>query len=71
MSQEKARSEYTKKSDRQPYRVHLPGFVTAQEVGLGDVIKRVTHAFAVKPCSSCERRADQLNRWLVFAGRAK
>jgi len=52
----------------EPHRVHLPGFLARQEIGLGDVIKRVTAAFGIKPCVGCERRAAWLNRWLVFSG---
>lgn len=54
-----------------PHRVRLPGFVSDEEIGLGDVIKRVTSTFGVRPCGGCERRAAALNRWLVFTGRAK
>ena len=36
--------------EREPYRVRLPGFISDQDVGLGDVIKRATHAIGVKPC---------------------
>jgi hypothetical protein len=54
-----------------PHRVRLPGFVTDEEIGLGDAIKRVTHAFGIRTCGGCERRAAALNRWFVFAGRAK
>ncbi len=50
-----------------PYRVRLPRFVTSEEVGVGDVIKRVTYAAGIKPCSACERRAAALNRRLVFS----
>jgi len=57
------------KSAREPYRVRLPGFVSEEEVGLGDVIKRATYAVGVKPCGGCERRAAALNRWMVFSGR--
>ncbi len=55
------------KNDRQPYRVRLPGFLVEEEVGLGDVIKRVTSTFGIQPCGGCERRAALLNRWLVFS----
>ena len=51
-----------------PHRVRLPGFISDEDVGLGDVIKRVTNAFGIKPCGGCERRAAALNRWLVFTG---
>jgi hypothetical protein len=54
-----------------PHRARLPGFVTDEDVGLGDVIKRVTHAMGIKTCGGCQRRADALNRWLVFTGRTR
>jgi hypothetical protein len=49
--------------------VRLPGFVSDEDLGLGDVIKRVTSAVGIKPCSGCEHRAEALNRWLAFSGR--
>jgi hypothetical protein len=57
------------KGERTPYRVRLPGFIRDENVGLGDVGTRVTHAFGIKPCGGCEHRAAVLNRWLVFSGR--
>lgn len=57
------------KSERRPYQVRLPGFISAEDVGLGDVIKRATQAVGVKPCGGCQRRAAALNRWLTFSGR--
>ena len=53
------------------YRVRLPGFVTDEEIGLGDVIKRATSYIGITPCGGCERRASALDRWVVFTGRAK
>ena len=53
----------------QPYRVRLPGFVRDEEIGLGDLVKRVTSTFGIRPCGGCERRAGTLNRWLAFSGR--
>jgi hypothetical protein len=50
----------------QPYRVRLPGFIT-EEVGLGDVIKRVTASVGIRPCGGCLRRAEALNRRVVFS----
>ena len=55
--------------ERLPYRVRLPGFITDEDLGLGDAIKRVTYAAGIKPCGGCERRAAALNRWMVFTGR--
>jgi hypothetical protein len=54
---------------RLPYRVGLPGFVTDEEIGLGDIVKRVASVAGLRPCGSCNPRADALNRRLVFAGR--
>lgn len=54
------------KSEPEPHRVRLPGFITEQEIGLGDVIKRTTTYLGIRPCGGCERRAEALNRWLVF-----
>jgi hypothetical protein len=60
------------KSESQPYRARLPRFVSDEEIGLGDAIKRVTSNFGIRTCGGCERRAAALNRWFVFTGtRAK
>lgn len=53
----------------QPYRVRLPGFVTEEEMGLGDVVKRMTYAMGITPCGGCDHRATVLNNWMVFSGR--
>ena len=58
-------------SEHPAHRVRLPGFITEEEIGLGDVFKRATSYIGIKPCGGCERRAAALNRWVVFAGRAK
>ena len=47
-------------SEHSPHRLRLPGFISDEEIGLGDVIQ---------PCAGCGRRADALNRWLVFTNR--
>jgi len=51
----------------QPYRARLPGFIVDEEIGLGDVLKRVTYRIGIEPCGGCRRRAAALNRWMVFA----
>lgn len=56
-------------SERLPYRMRLPGFISDQEIGLGDVIKRATSYVGIKPCGGCEARASALNRRLVFSPR--
>lgn len=63
--------EKTKSEHQQPYRARLPGFVSDEDIGLGDAIKHATYAFGIRPCGGCERRAAALNRWFVFTGRAK
>jgi hypothetical protein len=50
-----------------PHRVRLPGFITDEEIGLGDVIKRATSYFGIQACGGCEHRAAALNRWMVFS----
>ena len=57
------------KAEGQPFRVRLPGFLVEDtvDVGLGDVIKRVTYAAGIKPCGGCEKRAAALNRWMRFS----
>jgi hypothetical protein len=59
----------TEKRQRKPYQVRLPGFVSDQDIGLGDAIKRATSTVGIKPCGGCNRRAAALNRWMVFSGR--
>jgi hypothetical protein len=54
------------RSKDEPFRVRLPGFVRDEEIGLGDVVKRVTYAVGIRPCAGCERRAAALNRRIVF-----
>lgn len=56
-------------SDHPSRRVRLPGFITGEEIGLGDVVKRTTSYFGIRPCGGCEDRAAALNRWLVFSNR--
>ena len=53
-------------NEGQPYRIRLPGFIKEEEIGFGDVIKRVTYAIGIKPCTGCEKRAATLNRWIRF-----
>ncbi len=50
----------------EPYRVRLPAFISDDEIGLGDIVKRVTYAVGIKPCGGCERRTSALNRWMIF-----
>ena len=69
MNEEETKNIQTAKSERQPYKMRLPGFITDEDVGLGDVIKRATSAVGIRPCGSCEQRAAALNRWLAFSGR--
>jgi hypothetical protein len=48
------------------HRIRIPGFITEEEIGLGDVIKRATTYLGITPCMSCDRRSTALNRWMIF-----
>ena len=69
MNDEASRSDTPQEGGRETYRVRLPGFVSEEDVGLGDVIKRATSTVGIHPCGGCGRRAAALNRWMVFSGR--
>lgn len=69
MNDEAPRSGVPRQGRREPYRVRLPGFVSEEDVGLGDAIKRATSTVGIRPCGGCGRRAAALNRWMVFSGR--
>lgn len=60
---------HQEQGDHPPHQVRLPGFITDTEIGLGDVIKRTTSYLGIQPCGGCGRRAEALNRWLVFTKR--
>ena len=66
MKTKSANAEYVDKAEPRPHRVRLPGFINEDEIGLGDVIKRMTYVMGIKPCVGCERRAAALNRWMTF-----
>lgn len=67
MSKMQDATDHGSQPQHQPQRVRLPGFLTAEETGLGDAIKRVTYALGIRPCSGCEKRAAALNRWMRFS----
>lgn len=66
---EEAKHHSEDKRKHQPYRVRLPGFIGDEDVGLGDAIKHATSTIGIRPCGGCARRAEVLNRWLVFTRR--
>ena len=63
---ELSKQEQVSKTEREPVRVRLPGFLTEEEIGLGDALKRASSVMGIKPCSGCQKRAAVLNRWVVF-----
>ena len=71
MHQQAAQGEPAEQREHRPYRVRLPGFIRDEEIGLGDVIKRVTSTAGIRPCGSCAERAALLNRWVVFSRRPR
>lgn len=71
MTQANERKDHPDRHPHSPHLVRLPGFITDEEIGLGDVIKRATSYLGIKPCGGCDQRAAALNRWISFTGRAK
>ena len=69
MTKEDASDNRAVGSEPRPFRVRLPGFVSDEDVGLGDLVRRVTSSIGIKPCGACGRRAGALNRRLAFSGR--
>ena len=69
MKKEKTTTEVPGNREHVPHRVRLPGFISEEEVGLGDVVKRATYALGIRPCGGCTKRAAALNRWMVFSGK--
>ena len=69
MPNEEIKSDHLGKSERPRYQVRLPGFITDEDFGLGDLLTRATSAIGRRPCGGCARRAAALNRWLGFSGR--
>lgn len=48
MKKKRATDDHLDKDARQPHRVRLPGFVSDEDIGLGDVIKRATYAIGIR-----------------------
>ena len=48
--------------------LRLPGFVTDEDIGLGNVVKRMTMRSAFGP-AAVQQRAAALNSWVRFSGR--
>lgn len=62
-------AEHRDRNAQTSRRIRLPGFVNDEDIGLGDLIGRITHTVAPRPCQGCAQRAAVLNRWVVFSGR--
>ena len=50
---------------KNPIQVRLP-LIPQKQVGLGDVISKVSKAIGIKPCAACIKRAEALNKRVVF-----
>jgi hypothetical protein len=50
-------------------RIRLPW--RGQDIGLGELAKRITSILGVTPCDACQRRAAALDGMLVFVPRAR
>ena len=51
-------------------RFRIPVPITA-DIGLGDIVKRVTSAVGLPPCDGCGQRAAAMNRLVGFSGRRR
>ena len=71
MPEEHERRDSAAALEHAPHRVRLPGFVSDEEIGLGDAIKQATSYLGIRPCGGCERRAAALNRWMTFTGKGQ
>ena len=48
-------------------RLRIPApFIRESEVGLGQLVKRITSVFRIEPCEACLRRARALDGVVVF-----
>ena len=63
------KSKKSKSEGKQPKKLNIPGFISDEDIGLGDVIKRATSYIGIEPCGGCQKRAETLNRFLVFSPR--
>ena len=66
MNDEASRSDAPREGRREPYRVRLPGFVSEEDVGLGDAIKRATSTVvrALRRLRTAGRCAQPLDGFL-------
>ncbi|MEV6956011.1 hypothetical protein [Streptomyces sp. NPDC051183] len=68
MTEGEKRDDGPRGGEQRPRRVRMPGFVTDEDIGLGDAVKRVTSTMGIsRPCGGCDRRAAALNRWVVLS----
>ena len=54
---------------KRTFKIRLPGFIIKEEIGLGDAIKKIALGFGIRPCGSCVKRADSLNKKIYFINR--
>jgi hypothetical protein len=66
MDNSEQKRESSKSGSSVRHNIRLPGFITEEEIGLGDLVKKATYAVGIKPCGGCEQRATALNRWMKF-----
>ena len=54
-------------TDRATHTIRVPAFLLRREIGLGEMVKRITTSLGARPCARCDERAARLDRWLRFA----
>ena len=59
-----------KQETSRPRRISLP-IPLEGEIGLGDMLSRMTSAVGIKPCGGCKERAQKMNNQIIFQGKKK
>lgn len=67
MNDDTTAAERPDEGERPARRVRLPGFVSDEDIGLGDIVTRVTSSIGIRPCGGCAERAKRLNAWMRFS----
>jgi hypothetical protein len=58
------------RKERPPLRLAVPRKLLKDELGLGQLIRRMTDALQIPSCGGCRRRAEILDAAVVFRPRA-
>ena len=57
--------------DESMAKIRIDDMAEEQGIGVGDVVAKLTKAFGIKPCSSCDRRRQVLNKLRMVGWKVK